>query len=157
MPLNCVMKKSAVLALLAGVLILAPGCDNSADTGPGGPTANLLVTFDPNPVRHFTHGEWLFTVYVTETAGVGVYIYGWVRQGYSGAGEPYAVDRNTEVQFIEEFNDCPGEENYIPAGGTRCGYYRIYDGINSGSETWTFYGIDDSGNEVSGEGTVDFL
>ena len=143
---------------LAALLLIPVGCDNSDSSGDiTGPQATLVVTFSPNPVAYSAYGEWLYGVAVTETSGVGVHIYGFIRKSHSAAGEPYSDDISPELAFIDEFNHCGGEGNYIPGGGTRCGFYRIYDGRNSGFEIWTFYGVDDSGNEVTGEGRVDLL
>ena len=135
-------------------------------TAPEGPTANLVVTFDPNPTPHFDYGRWSYRVYVTETNGVGVHIYGWVREGFSAAGAPYIEDVRTEVDFINEFDRCEGGfddpfivwiDNYMPPGSTWCSDRILEEGRNNGWQTFTFYGVDDFGNEVSATGRQDLL
>lgn len=143
---------------LAALLLIPAGCDNSDSSGNvTGPMANLVVIFSPNPVMHSGYGEWHYEVAVRETSGVGVHIYGFIRKSHSAAGESYSNDVNEELAFIDDFDGCGGEGNYIPGGGIRCGFHRISDGRNSGFEVWTFYGVDDFGNEVTGEGRVDLL
>ena len=154
---NSSLKKAIVGSLLAVFVGLAPGCDNSTGSDPVGPVANLVVAFDPNPTFFEADGLWRYRVNVTETNGVGVHIYGWIRQAYSLADEPAAEDKRGELSFIEEFDDCGGEGNYLPAFGTRCSDRRTIDWKNSGWQTFTFYGVDDSGNEVTGEGRLDLL
>lgn len=138
-------------------LILVGGCDSSSEVAIDGPTANLVVRFEPNPATHFAEGEWKYTVYLSETAGIGVHIYGWVRQGYSAAGAKYAEDKSDEIDFIQEFRACGGEGNYLEAGSTRCSNRHLFDRKNSGWQTFTFFGVDDLGNEVTGEGRLDLL
>lgn len=146
----------AAAGLLALTLTLASaaGCDNSTSTEPLGPKASLVIAYEPNPVSHFEYGKWNYTISVTETAGVGVHMYGWVREGYSGAGEQYISEKYDEMDFVEYFDGCGGEGNYLERGSTRCAYMEIDGGRNNGSETHTFYGIDDFGNEVSAEGRL---
>jgi hypothetical protein len=155
--LNSPLKKVVVGCLLAVFLSLAPGCDNSTSSAPTGPTANLVVTFDPNPTFFVADGLWRYRVNVTETNGVGVHIYGWIRQAYSLADVPAAEDVSGELEFIEEFFHCGGEGNYLPAFGIRCSDRYTVDWKNSGWQTYTFYGVDDFGNEVTGEGRLDLL
>lgn len=138
-------------------LCFSGGCDNSTGTAPVDPVANLVVTFEPNPSVHFRYGEWAYRVIVTETNGVGVHVYGWIRQGYSGAGEKYSEDVRQELDFTDEFDDCGGEGNYIEPGSMRCSDRILVERRNSGWQTFTFYGVDDSGNEVSGMGRLDLL
>ncbi len=153
------MRPAAFILTVVMLFVLAsPGCDNSSDTtGSTGPQANLVVTFTPNPVQYSRYGEWFYRVMVTETNGVGVHIYGWIRAGYSEAGEEYQPDIRTEFDFAAEFTACGGEGDYISGGETRCSDRRLYEGRNSGWQVWTFYGVDDFGNEVTGEGRLELL
>jgi hypothetical protein len=142
---------------VSALLFAAVGCDNSDSSGNvTGPQANLVVTFTPNPTSHSAYGEWLYRVEVTETNGVGVNIYGWTRTGYSAAGVEYLSEVKEEVDFIGDFDACGGEGNYIGGGQTRCSNRHLFD-ERSGWQIFTFYGVDDYGNEVTGEGRHDLL
>ena len=65
--------------------------------------------------------------------------------------------KGEEILFVDWFDDCGGEGNYIGPGATRCTDILTFNRRNNGWEIWTFYGVDDLGNEVTGEGRVDLI
>ena len=151
------VKTLAAVIVLAGLLALPLGCDEGG-SGPEGPKANLLVTFEPNPVAHEQPALWTYEVHVTEVGGVGVFIYGYTVKQYSAAGVEYSSVRTSDSSaFNSSFLLCGGEGTFMPAGSTRCSHAERTVGRNTGYATWTFFGLDELGSEITATGRVDFL
>jgi hypothetical protein len=148
--------KTLAAIVLGGLLSFPLGCDEGS-SGPGGPQASLVVTFEPNPVAHVQAALWRYEVHVTEVGGVGVFIYGYTVKEYSAAGVEYTSSTSDASAFSGSFLLCGGEGSFMPAGSVRCSNAERTEGRNTGYNTWTFFGLDELGNEVTTTGRVEFL
>lgn len=140
--------------LVLGVLLLPLACGGNKTTGP---TANLVITFEPNPVTFSANSQWNYWVFVTETTGIGVDIFRFDVQGYSPSGEGTGLTEHPRADFELWFRECGGEGNYIAGGTTRCTPVTSRGFSNAGHRDWTFFGVDDLGNTVKGTGRIDLL
>jgi len=140
------------------LLVLGPAsCGNDDGSVAPGRKAELAVSFDPNPVAHVRPGEWEHLVYVTEAGGIGVYIYGFKIQDFSAAGVEYVSTSEDAASFNSKFRLCGGDGTFMAGGTTRCAAVIRTEGRNTGHSLWTFFGLDELGNEVTATGRVDFL
>ncbi len=144
--------------VLAALLLAAPlwtGCDNESDPGTIGTKAILVVYFEPNPTAIDIDGKWRYVVYVSEINGVGVSIYGWNVERFSDSDISLGSGTGSQAEFEAQYVLCGGEGTYLPGGQTRCSA-RFYERVaNAGYLVYTFFGVDDNGNEVEGEGRLD--
>jgi len=153
------LRRGACAAALFGTLLGLTSASCSNDDGslaPGG-KAVLVVNFEPNPVTHLQPALWRYEVQVTEVGGVGVFMYGYTVKEYSAAGVEYSSATSDASSFNSSFLLCGGEGTFMPAGSTRCSNAERTEGRNTGYATWTFFGLDELGNEVTATGRVDFL
>ncbi len=128
------------------------------------PQAKLQVWYDPNPVPVYTGNsacfsgtEWHYTIYVSETAGVGLTVDRWTTDFYDQNGDHIIQLERSSSDFADRFDDCgPGSAGIAP-NSTVCGYVCATLGDRpSGSVVYTFYGTDTNGNSVSESARVDF-
>ena len=115
--------------------------------------AELNVSFSLNPVPPTTDsGRWEYTVFVTETKGVGVIITDYQE---IAPRRSFAFDSD---DFKENFNAC-GEvpDAFISGFSTACASWVdfVADAQQGGTSQFIFNGIDENGNNVQGVGSVE--
>jgi hypothetical protein len=121
--------------------------------------AQLSLRFEPNPASPsfesnlFCPGgipNWDFRGFLTETAGGRVTITRFTWDFYDSLGIQTGTQTNTATDFADFFNNCGSGSTSIPPLGTVCGDLCVQlGGRSSGSVVMTFYGVDDTGQEIS--------
>lgn len=152
------IKKAGIGAAIL-MALFALSCNNNNPLVPTvDPRASLSVTFTPNPGTRIKPGVYKYTITITETAGVGISIYGSQYEVFSDAGVLVETFESAETLVETWFRDCGGEGNYLPPNGVRCSNLvstRLEPVNNAGYIIFTFFGVDDTGNEVIGRGRVE--
>lgn len=119
--------------------------------------ANLVVTFDPNPVLKDTlrrgsrgQGRWEFRIFLTETNGVDVTI-----TDFSIASFGFIQEKERPT-FVRWFDECGKQERgIVPGFDTACADIVINADLDDDTPfIWTFKGVDANGNDVEASGTV---
>jgi hypothetical protein len=152
--------RKAGIAAAVVMALFAVSCNKNNTMVPDTvePLASLTVSFSPNPGQLIKPGVYKYTITLAETAGVGVSIYGYQREVFSDAGVLEETFDGDQLLVESWFRDCGGEGNYVPPSGVRCTRLlstRLEPVANAGYMIWTFFGVDDTGNEVIGRGRIE--
>ena len=123
----------------------------------GADSANIKVSFDPDPISMKLFRGTIFTVIVEETNGVGLTITRFDLLIKDKNGKVVRSGINDIDKFVENFNACGDQpDGFIPGFDTACAAFRTKRRtvLTGETITITFFGIDENGNNVEASGSV---
>jgi hypothetical protein len=145
------MKKAVVFLVVVFMVGPLMSCGGGGNGSPS--MAALSVLFAPNPVNVSPDGMFRVRVTVTEENGIGVEITSLRISNYAADDSVINVQNEGPAWFAEQFDDCGGSGTYIPGGSLRCADLEY--GGSAVYSIFTFFGLDDLGNNIEGSGRLD--
>ncbi len=114
--------------------------------------AILKVSFKPDPAIETQPGRWEFEALIEETNGIDVTITGFEVTDDTGELE---LEGNADL-FSEFFSGCGDQpDGLIPGFDTACA--DLFRTGLPGTNTFSFFGIDENGNSIEAVGQITFL
>ncbi len=114
--------------------------------------ARLEARIEPNPAPQSNNGKWDIKVFVKETNGVGVTINRVQAREQDGS---ISLDIDNEG-FTRMFAACGAKQDgFVPGFDEACA--ELSRGGKPGFDTFTFFGVDQNGNDVEASATVTLL
>ncbi len=128
--------------------------DNFISVGQGGPTgdkAEIVVSFNPDPVPESGKNVWTTKVSVKETKGLGVRIFSFK---YTTAKKTKSFNQD---DFARMFADCGPQQGSLnlPGFDEACGVIEFK--ASPGALTMEFEGLDENGNTIGARGSTVLL